>query len=128
MIFRASCFHQHRNLINFTSTDFKRRNLMGQTRIKIAKAFALTLIAATFASATLAQTPSAPAGGAALVSEPGKAGAVRAVEDSAKVVGIDKVTRTMTRKDPKGDVFDIVASDEVKNFDQTNVGADHDAA
>ncbi len=83
-------------------------------------ALALALIAAALAAPTLAQQP--PAGGAALVSEPGKATAVRAVEVSAKVVGIDKATRTVTLKGPKGNVFDIVASDDVKNFDQVKVG------
>jgi hypothetical protein len=95
---------------------------MRQTRIKTAQAFALTLIAATVATATLAQTPAAPAGGVAVVSEPGKAGAVRAVEVSATVVGIDKATRIVTLKGPKGEVFDIAASDQVKNFEQIKVG------
>lgn len=87
-----------------------------------AKALALALIAAGFATATLAQQPASPAGGAAIVSEPGKAVAVQAVEISATVVGIDKATRTLTLKGPKGSVFDIVASDEVKNFDQIKTG------
>ena len=39
-----------------------------------------------------------------------------------EVVAIDKATRTVTLKGPKGDVRDIVASDEVKNFDQVKVG------
>jgi len=95
---------------------------MEQTLTKTAQTLALALIAATFATTTLAQQPAAPRGGAALVSEPGKAGVVRAVEVSAKVVGIDKATRTVTLKGPKGEVFDIVASDDVKNFDQIKVG------
>jgi len=86
------------------------------------RTLALALIAATCAATTLAQTPPAPAGGAVVISEPGKAGAARTVEISASVVGIDKATRTVTLKGPKGDVFDLVASDEVKNFDQIKVG------
>jgi hypothetical protein len=122
MSFRVSYFHHHPNPIDLTSTCFKRRNLMTQNRIKTAQALALTLIAATLTTATLAQTPAAPAGGVVAVSEPGKAGVARAVEVSATVVGLDKATRTVTLKGPKGDVFDIVASSEVKNFDQIKVG------
>jgi len=95
---------------------------MGKTRRRTAQAIALVLIAASWATATLAQTPPGPAGTVAVVSEPGKAGAVRAVEVSAKVVGIDNATRTVTLKGPKGDVFDIVASDDVKNFDRIKIG------
>ena len=47
---------------------------------------------------------------------------MRALQVSATVVGIDKATRTVTLKGPNGDVVDIVASDEVKNFDQIKVG------
>ena len=47
---------------------------------------------------------------------------MRALEVSATVVGIDKATRTLTLKGPKGQVVDLVASDAVKNFDQIKVG------
>jgi hypothetical protein len=97
---------------------------MGSTRRKTAHTIALTLIAASWATATLAQTPPGPAGIVAVGSEPGKAGAVRTVEVSAKVVGIDKATRAVTLKGPKGDDFDIVASDDVKNFEQIKIGDD----
>ena len=82
----------------------------------------LALIAMSSGTMALAQTPRAPAGGAVVVSEPGKAGAMRALEVSASVVGIDKATRTLTLKGSKGQVVDLVASDEVKNFDQIKVG------
>jgi len=81
---------------------------------------AVALIAAAVATASLAQQ--APMTGAVLKSEPGKATAARTVEVSAKVVAIDKATRVVTLKGPKGDVVDIVASDDVKNFDQVKVG------
>jgi len=61
-------------------------------------------------------------GGAVVASEPGKAAAVRAVRITARVVAIDKATRTVTLKGPKGNVVDVVAGDEVKNFAQINVG------
>lgn len=83
--------------------------------------FALGLIAAALASTAFAQQPAAT-GGAVVASEPGKAVVVRAAELSAQVVGIDKATRTVTLKGPKGNVVDIVAGDEVKNFDQIKLG------
>lgn len=86
-----------------------------------------TLALFTAIPAVLAQQPAAPKGGAAIVSEPGKAAAMQAVEVSALVVGIDKATRTLTLKGPKGDVFDIVAGDDVKNFDQIKSGDAVDA-
>ena len=41
---------------------------------------------------------------------------------SAKVIGIEKETRTITLKGPKGKVVDIVAGDKVRNFDQIKLG------
>jgi len=83
--------------------------------------YAVTLIAAALAATALAQAP-APAGGVAVASEPGKAAVVAAKEISAQVVAIDKATRTVTLKGPKGNAVDIVAGDEVRNFDQIKVG------
>jgi hypothetical protein len=85
-----------------------------------------TLLASALAIATLgfpafAQQPAAK-GGAVVASEPGKATIASAAEVSARVVGIDKATRTVTLKGPKGNVVDIVAGDEVKNFDQIRLG------
>lgn len=88
-----------------------------QTRTK----WALALIAAVFAASAFAQKPEAK-GGTVVTSEPGKATAVRAVQISALVVSIDKATRTVTLKGPKGNVVDVVAGDEVRNFDQIKVG------
>ena len=87
--------------------------------------FAISLVAAALSATALAQQPApvpAPAGGVAVASEPGKAAVVSAVEISAQVVAIDKTTRTVTLKGPKGNVVDIVAGEQVKNFDQIKVG------
>ena len=81
----------------------------------------LALIAAIFAATAFAQKPEAK-GGAVVTSEPGKATAVSAVEVSAQVVSIDKATRTVTLKGPKGNAVDVVAGDEVRNFDQIKLG------
>jgi hypothetical protein len=83
--------------------------------------FALALFAAATASSALAQQPGAT-GGAVLASEPGKATVARTVEVSAQVLAIDKATRTLTLKSPKGEVVDVVAGEEVRNFDQIKVG------
>ena len=82
---------------------------------------ALALITAALAATALAQQPAAT-GGAIVASEPGKAAIVAAAEISAQVMAIDKATRTLTLKGPKGDSVDIVAGDEVKNFDQIKLG------
>jgi hypothetical protein len=84
-------------------------------------ALALALIAATSAPFAFGQA-SGPTAAAVVTSEPGKAAAVSAVQVSAKVVAIDKATRVVTLKGPQGKAFDIVAGDQVKNFDQIKVG------
>ena len=94
---------------------------MKQSFVKFKWTFALALIAATFAATALAQKPDVK-GGAVVTSEPGKATVARAVEVSAQVVSIDKATRTVTLKGPQGNVVDVVAGDEVRNFDQIKVG------
>ena len=94
---------------------------MEQSLKKIRLTLTLALISAAIAAPAFAQKPAA-AGGAVVTSEPGRASVVRAAELSAQVVGIDKATRTVTLKGPKGNVVDIVAGDEVKNFDQIKLG------
>jgi len=54
-------------------------------------------------------------------STPGKAAAVQTVEATGTVVAIDKATRTVTVKGAHLTV-DLVAGDEVKNFDQIRLG------
>ena len=79
---------------------------------------ALVLAAASLPA--FAQQP--PAEATVIASEPGKAAIVRTVEISARVVAIDKTTRTVTLKGPKGNTVDVIAGDEVRNFDQIKVG------
>ena len=80
---------------------------------------AVALVAAAFAMPVTAQQPAA---GVVVASEPGRFAAVRTVEISAQVVAIDKATRTVTLKGRKGEAVDVVASDEVRNFDQIKLG------
>ena len=78
-------------------------------------------IAVAFAATAVAQQPNAT-GSAVISSEPGRAKAVRIVEISAKVVAIDKATRTVTLKSVQDEPVDVVASDQVRNFDQIKLG------
>lgn len=81
----------------------------------------LALFAAALSMPAVAEKPDAT-GVVAVASEPGKAVGARVEKLSAEIIGIDKATRTVTLKGPKGKVVDIVAGDEVKNFDQMKVG------
>jgi DNA-binding beta-propeller fold protein YncE len=94
---------------------------MEQTLMKTCRTLALGLVMAAIAATAFAQKPEAVSG-AVVASEPGRAAVVSAAEISAQVVSIDKATRTVTLKGPKGNVLDVVAGDEVKNFDQIKLG------
>jgi hypothetical protein len=88
------------------------------TRILIAACAALAF---NFAHAQQAPAPKVIEAKAVA---PGKAAAAQAVEVRAVVVGLDKAARTLDLKGPKGRVVTLAASDEVKNFDQIQLG-DH---
>jgi hypothetical protein len=64
------------------------------------------------------QTPPA---GAVVSSSPGKATAKATSELTATVTAVDKATRRVTLKGPNRTV-DLVAGDDVRNFDQIKVG------
>jgi hypothetical protein len=64
----------------------------------------------------------AATGAQVTASAPGKAAVAQTVKASAAVTAIDKASRTVTLKTAKGESFDLVAGDEVKNFDQIAVG------
>lgn len=94
---------------------------MQKSFTQTSRILAITLIVAALSPAAMAQKPAAT-GDAVLISEPGKAALMQTVQISAEVIGIEKATRTLTLKGPKGEVVDLVASDEVKNFDQIKLG------
>jgi Cu/Ag efflux protein CusF len=71
-------------------------------------------------SAALAQQK--PSGAVVTASEPGRAAAAGVIEARARVMAIDKATRTLTLKGARKDSIDVVAGPEVKNFDQIRVG------
>ena len=75
-------------------------------------------LAATFAPPALAQAE--VKGGVATA--PGQAAAVATAKLEATVESVDKATRTVTLKLANGEKRSIVASDEVRNFDQIKAG------
>lgn len=81
---------------------------------------ALVVLTSCFARPGWAQQ--APVAAGVVASEPGKVAAAEVVKASAMVTAINSATRTVTLKGPRGRSFDVVASDEVKNFTQVSVG------
>ncbi len=74
-------------------------------------------IAAAFAGNAPAQTHAVTGS-----SEPGKASVEHTVDVTATIIAIDKTTRDITLKGPKGNWVVVTAGPEVKNFDEMNVG------
>jgi Cu/Ag efflux protein CusF len=80
-------------------------------------------VAAAFPLATPAQQKAEPAKvTGAVATAPGAAGAMAVVSASATVEAVDKATRTVTLKLANGEMREVVASDEVRNFDQIKKG------
>ena len=73
-------------------------------------------IAAAFAINASAQTNAVTSSG------PGKASVENTVDLTATIIAIDKTTRDITLKGPKGNSVVVTAGPEVKNFDQMNIG------
>lgn len=81
----------------------------------------LAVAFAAMATPVAAQQPAA-AGGTIVASEPGKAEIVTTVELSARVIAIDRNSRALALVGPEGKVVDVVAGNEVKNFNQIRIG------
>lgn len=79
------------------------------------------IVLAAIALPAAAEQPAA-SGGAVALSEPGKGAIASSARVTAKVVAIDKNTRTVTLKGPQGRTIDVVAGGEVRNFEQIRVG------
>jgi hypothetical protein len=69
----------------------------------------------------LAQAPGAQ-GGTMTATAPGKGVVANTIEITASVEAVNKATREVTIKGPRGHVETVVAGPEVKNFDQIKVG------
>ena len=82
------------------------------------RAIIIIAIAATFAVNALAQTNTTTV----TKSEPRKASVEHTVDVTAMIIAIDRTTRDVTLKGPKGNWVVVTAGPEVKNFDQLNVG------
>jgi hypothetical protein len=80
------------------------------------------LAAAILSTFALLQPATAQTSNAVVASSPGKVGVAQTVDFSATITAIDKATRGITLKGPKGEEQKIVAGPEVKNFDQLKVG------
>jgi len=80
-------------------------------------AFIILALAAAFAVNASAQTSVVKGS-----SEPGKASVEQTVYVTATIIAIDRTTRDITLKGPKGNRVTVTAGPEVKNFDQINVG------
>ena len=79
-------------------------------------AIIIIAIAAAFAVNAPAQTSTT------MSTQPGKASVERTVDVTATIIAIDKTTRDITLKGPKGNWVVVTAGPEVKNLDQMNVG------
>lgn len=75
-------------------------------------------------SAVPAFAQQTPVGMNVTSSQPGKVSSVTKIKASAVVTAIDGEARSFTLKGPKGRIFDVLAGDEIRNFDQIRVG-DH---
>lgn len=83
----------------------------------------ISILAAAVVSALAVTQPAiAQTSDVVVASKPGAAGIAQTVEFSASITAIDKASRTITLKGPKGDEVKVVAGPEVKNFDQLKVG------
>lgn len=83
--------------------------------------FFAAAIVAGISTGVLAQAPAAQ-GGTMAATAPGKGVAANVVEITASVQAVNKATREVTIKGPRGHVETVTAGPEVKNFDQIKVG------
>jgi hypothetical protein len=93
-----------------------KESTMKQTVLPFVAAALLVVVPGT------ASAQAAPAAGGVVATAPGKAAAAEVVKIAATVTAIDKATRAITLKGPKGNELSVIAGAEVKNFDQIKVG------
>jgi hypothetical protein len=85
-------------------------------------AFSLAAAFPLVSNAQQKAQPAQPQVSGAVATAPGAAMAVSHVTVSATVEAVDKATRTVSLKGPKGNVVDVVAGEDVRNFDQIKKG------
>jgi len=79
-------------------------------------AFAVVGVVFTSSAAT------AQSGTAVMGAGPGTAAMAQTINVTATITAIDKAKREVTLKGPQGNLFDVTAGPEVKNFDNLKVG------
>ena len=94
---------------------------MQRTNLVIMLAALVAGAPSAYAQAQKSAPAAGQTGGVVVASEPGKAAVMATIEVTANITAIDKAARMVTLKGPKRTV-EIVAGDEVKNFDQLKVG------
>jgi len=94
---------------------------MQRTNLVIMLAALVAGAPSAYAQAQKSAPAAGPTGGVVVASEPGKAAVMATIEVTANITAIDKAARVVTLKGPKRTV-EIVAGDDVKNFDQLKVG------
>ena len=94
---------------------------MQRTNLVILLAALVAGAPSAYAQAQKSAPPAGVTGGVVVASEPGKAAVMATIEVTANITAIDKAARMVTLKGPKRTV-EIVAGDDVKNFDQLKVG------
>jgi hypothetical protein len=94
---------------------------MQRTNLVIMLAALVAGAPSAYAQAQKSAPAAGPTGGVVVASEPGKAAVMATIEVTANITAIDKAARMVTLKGPKRTV-EIVAGDDVKNFDQLKVG------
>ena len=88
----------------------------------LAVALAAALPLSTIAQQKQPAQPAQPQVSGAVATAPGKAAAVAYANLTATVEAVDPATRVVTLKGPKGNTVDVVAGEEVRNFDQIKKG------
>ncbi len=91
-------------------------------KLNVKRALITAIVAGTALAGSAAAQQPAGGTGTVIASKPGKVAAMSTLELSAQVISINKSTRTLTLKGERGNVVEIVAGDEVRNFDQIRVG------
>jgi hypothetical protein len=94
---------------------------MHRTNLVIMLAALVAGAPSAYAQAQKSAPAAGPTSGVVVASEPGKAAVMATIEVTANITAIDKAARMVTLKGPKRTV-EIVAGDDVKNFDQLKVG------
>lgn len=85
--------------------------------MRFIRSISLVLLGAAMATASMAQTTTSD-----VTRAPGKVTATNSTEITADITALDAATRGVTLKGPEGNVVELIAGPEVRNFDQLKVG------